>query len=143
MREAFTAPEGKRLIVADYSQIELRAAAAIAGETKMIDAYKSGADLHKLTAATVLGKPEDQVTKSDRQLAKAVNFGLLYGQSAPGLVRYAATLLRRDPRRRSGHRHPPGVLPHLLASPPVARHSATIRQRRASPKSAPAPAAAD
>jgi hypothetical protein len=46
MREAFTAPEGKRLIVADYSQIELRAAAAIAGETKMIDAYKSGADLH-------------------------------------------------------------------------------------------------
>jgi DNA polymerase I len=91
MREAFTAPEGKRLIVADYSQIELRAAAAIAGETKMIDAYKSGADLHKLTAATVLDKPEDQVTKSDRQLAKAVNFGLIYGQSAPGLVRYAAT----------------------------------------------------
>jgi DNA polymerase-1 len=91
MREAFTAPEGKRLIVADYSQIELRAAAAIAGETKMIDAYKSGADLHKLTAATVLGKREDQVTKSDRQLAKAVNFGLLYGQSAPGLVKYAAS----------------------------------------------------
>lgn len=91
MREAFTAPEGKRLIVADYSQIELRAAAAIAGETKMIDAYKSGADLHKLTAATVLGKSEDQVTKADRQLAKAVNFGLIYGQSAPGLVKYAAT----------------------------------------------------
>jgi DNA polymerase-1 len=91
MREAFTAPEGKCLIVADYSQIELRAAAAIAGETKMIDAYKAGADLHKLTAATVLGKPETDVTKSDRQLAKAVNFGLLYGQSAPGLVKYAAT----------------------------------------------------
>jgi DNA polymerase-1 len=91
MRKAFTAPEGKRLVVADYSQIELRAAAAIAGETQMIDAYKAGADLHKLTAATVLDKPEDQVTKSDRQLAKAVNFGLLYGQSAPGLVRYAAT----------------------------------------------------
>ena len=91
MREAFTAPEGRRLIVADYSQIELRAAAAIAGETRMIDAYKAGADLHKLTAATVLGKDQEQVTKSDRQLAKAVNFGLLYGQSAPGLVRYAAT----------------------------------------------------
>jgi DNA polymerase-1 len=91
MREAFTAPEGKRLIVADYSQIELRAAAAIAGESRMIDAYKAGADLHRLTAATVLGKPEDQVTKADRQLAKAVNFGLIYGQSAPGLVKYAAT----------------------------------------------------
>ena len=91
MREAFTAPEGRCLIVADYSQIELRAAAAIAGETRMIDAYNAGADLHKLTAATVLGKPEDEVTKSDRQLAKAVNFGLLYGQSAPGLVKYAAS----------------------------------------------------
>ncbi len=91
IREAFTAPEGKRLIVADYSQIELRAAAAIAGETKMIEAYKAGADLHKFTAATVLGKPEHEVTKPDRQLAKAVNFGLIYGQSAPGLVRYAAT----------------------------------------------------
>ena len=91
IREAFTAPAGKRLIVADYSQIELRAAAAIAGETKMIEAYKAGADLHKLTAATVLGKPEHEVTKPDRQLAKAVNFGLIYGQSAPGLVRYAAT----------------------------------------------------
>ena len=91
LREAFTAPAGKCLIVADYSQIELRAAAAIAGETRMIDAYQSGADLHKLTAATVLGKPEDQVTKEDRQLAKAVNFGLLYGQTAPGLVRYAAS----------------------------------------------------
>jgi DNA polymerase-1 len=91
IREAFTAPEGKRLIVADYSQIELRAAAAIAGETKMIEAYKAGADLHKRTAASILGKSEDEVTKADRQLAKAAGFGNLYGQSAPGLVRYAAT----------------------------------------------------
>jgi DNA polymerase-1 len=91
IREAFTAPEGKRLIVADYSQIELRAAAAIAGETKMIEAYKAGADLHKLTASIVLGKPESEVTKQDRQTSKSANFGLIYGQSAPGLVRYAAT----------------------------------------------------
>ena len=91
MREAFNAPDGRRLIVADYSQIELRAAAAIAGETRMIEAYQAGADLHKLTASVVLSKPETEVTKGDRQLSKAVNFGLLYGQSAPGLVRYAAT----------------------------------------------------
>jgi DNA polymerase-1 len=91
LREAFAVQEGRRLVVADYSQIELRAAAAIAGETRMIDAYKAGADLHKLTASVVLGKPEAEVTKGDRQLSKAVNFGLLYGQSAPGLVRYAAT----------------------------------------------------
>lgn len=91
LREAFIAPEGRSLVVADYSQIELRAAAAIAGETKMIDAYKAGADLHRLTAATVLGKPEAEVTKDDRQLAKSCNFGLLYGQTAQGLVRYAAS----------------------------------------------------
>ena len=91
IREAFTAPTGKCLIVADYSQVELRAAAAIAGETKMIEAYQAGADLHKLTAATVLGIAPDQVTKHQRQLGKATSFGLIYGQSAPGLVRYAAT----------------------------------------------------
>ena len=90
IREAFTAPDGRRLIVADYSQIELRAAAAIAGEPRMIEAYRAGADLHRLTAAAVLKKQECDVTKEDRQLAKAVNFGLLYGQYSAGLVRYAA-----------------------------------------------------
>lgn len=91
LRQCFIAPEGRRLVVADYSQIELRAAAAIAGETKMIEAYQRGEDLHRGTAAAVLGKAVDAVTKEDRQLAKAVNFGLLYGQSAPGLVKYAAS----------------------------------------------------
>ncbi|MEI8342940.1 MAG: DNA polymerase [Verrucomicrobiota bacterium] len=91
LRSCFIAPEGSNLVVADYSQIELRAAAAIAGETKMIEAYQRGEDLHKGTAAAVLGKPLEEVTKQDRQLAKAVNFGLLYGQSAKGLVNYAAS----------------------------------------------------
>lgn len=57
----------------------------------MIEAYQAGADLHKLTAATVLGIAPDQVTKHQRQLGKATSFGLIYGQSAPGLVKYAAT----------------------------------------------------
>ena len=91
LRGCFIAPEGSKLVVADYSQIELRAAAAIAGEAKMIEAYQRGEDLHRGTAAAVLGKAADAVTKEDRQLAKAVNFGLLYGQSAPGLVKYAAS----------------------------------------------------
>ena len=91
LRACFVAPAEKCLVVADYSQIELRAAAVIAGEEKMIEAYKRGDDLHKLTASTVLGKPLEQVTKHDRQLSKAVGFGLLYGQSAKGLVRYAAS----------------------------------------------------
>ena len=55
----------------------------------MLAAYQSGEDIHARTAASILGKPIKQVTKQDRQLAKAVNFGLLYGQSANGLVTYA------------------------------------------------------
>ena len=89
IRAAFAAPAGHALVVADYSQIELRVAAAIADEQKMIDAYRKGIDLHRLTAALVLGKKPEEVTKEDRQLAKAVNFGLLYGQGARGLVGYA------------------------------------------------------
>jgi DNA polymerase I-like protein with 3'-5' exonuclease and polymerase domains len=91
LRTGFVPEAGNKLIVADYSQIELRAAAVIAGEKKMIEAYKNGVDLHKQTASEVLNKPLDEVTKQDRQLSKATNFGLLYGQSAPGLVRYAAS----------------------------------------------------
>jgi DNA polymerase-1 len=89
IRAAFAAPAGHALVVADYSQIELRVAAAIAQEPKMIEAYRNGIDLHRLTAALVLDKPQAEVTKDDRQLAKAVNFGLLYGQGARGLVSYA------------------------------------------------------
>ena len=91
LRSCFVPAAGHKLIVADYSQIELRAAAAIAGETKMIEAYRNGVDLHRQTAAEVLGKRLDLVTKEDRQMSKACNFGLLYGQSAPGYQRYAAS----------------------------------------------------
>lgn len=89
LRSAFVAPPGHKFVIADYSQIELRAAAAIAGETKMIDAYKNGTDLHALTAASVLGIGITEVTKDQRQMSKAVNFGNLYGQGDEGLARYA------------------------------------------------------
>ena len=89
IRGAFVAASGHRLVIADYSQIELRAAAVIAEDENMLAAYQSGEDIHTRTAASVLGKPIKKVTKQDRQLAKAVNFGLLYGQAPGGLVRYA------------------------------------------------------
>ena len=91
LRSCFIAPPGHSLVIADYSQVELRAAAAIAGEQVMIDAYKRGDDLHKITASAVLGKPLDEITKEDRQKGKSSAFGLLYGQNAKGLVRYAKT----------------------------------------------------
>src|SRR5262249_28548000 len=89
LRSCFIPPPGCAFIVADYSQIELRAAAVIANEEKMLNAYKEGADLHTQTASLILNKRVDEVCKDDRQLAKAVNFGLLYGQRAKGLVTQA------------------------------------------------------
>jgi DNA polymerase-1 len=86
-RKCLAAPPGRVLVKADYSQIELRIAAKVAGEQNMIAAYRRGDDLHTLTAKAVLG--QDDVTKADRQLAKAVNFGLLYGMGARGFRVYA------------------------------------------------------
>jgi DNA polymerase-1 len=75
------------LVKADYSQLQLRIAAKIADESRMLAAYRAGEDLHSLTARQVTGKAG--VTKADRQIAKAVNFGLLFGLGAKGLRGYA------------------------------------------------------
>jgi DNA polymerase-1 len=83
--------EGCVLVKADFSQIELRIAAALAKDRRMLKAFEDGTDLHRLTASQVLSKPLDQVSKEERQLAKALNFGLLYGMGAEGLKTYAAT----------------------------------------------------
>ncbi|MFT5318104.1 MAG: DNA polymerase-1 [Chlamydiales bacterium] len=88
-RELFEAPKGKVLIVADYSQIELRVAAIVSKDKVMMEAYEKGEDLHKKTAAALLDIQEKDVTKEQRQRAKAVNFGFLFGQGARGFVDYA------------------------------------------------------
>jgi DNA polymerase-1 len=86
-RACLTAPAGRVLVKADYSQIELRIAAKVAGERKMLACYRAGEDLHALTARLILGK--EDVTGADRQVAKSLNFGLLYGMGAEGLRAYA------------------------------------------------------
>ncbi len=88
-RACFAAPPGRRLVIADYSQIELRVAAQISGDSRMIAAYRNGEDLHMLTASLMTGNLIGQVTKQERQAAKAVNFGLIYGMGAAGLQQYA------------------------------------------------------
>lgn len=88
-RRCFVAPIGKKLIVADYSQIELRVAAQISGDRRMTEAYQNGEDLHTLTAALISRVPTSTVTKAQRQAAKAVNFGLIFGMGAVGLQTYA------------------------------------------------------
>jgi DNA polymerase-1 len=86
-RRCFTAPPGRVLVKADYSQLQLRIAAKVANERRMLEAYTRGEDLHTLTARRITGK--DDVTRDDRQIAKAVNFGLLFGLGAKGLRGYA------------------------------------------------------
>ena len=88
-RRCFCAPKGKKLVIADYSQIELRVAACISGDKRMMEAYQKGEDLHTLTAALICGTSVGSVTKAQRQAAKAVNFGLIFGMGAAGLAAYA------------------------------------------------------
>jgi DNA polymerase-1 len=89
LRNLFTAKEGRSLIEADYSQLELRIAADYANELTMLKIYREGGDIHTTTAAAVSGVLEDKVTKDMRTKAKAVNFGFIYGMMAPGFVNYA------------------------------------------------------
>lgn len=85
IRRAFTAQEGKILIDADYSQIELRVLAHISHDQNMLDAFLSGKDIHTSTASQVFHTPLDMVTPLQRRRAKAVNFGIVYGISAYAL----------------------------------------------------------
>jgi DNA polymerase-1 len=90
LRECIVPKEGHVLIKADFSQIELRIAAVIANDQRMLKAFDDGIDLHKLTAALVNNKSVDEVTKAERQLAKALNFGLIYGMREETLRDYAS-----------------------------------------------------
>ncbi|MEM9555984.1 MAG: DNA polymerase I [Acidobacteriota bacterium] len=86
LRDAFRAPEGYSLIVADYSQIELRILAHIAEEETMIEAFRRGEDIHAATAAAVFGISSQLVVPEQRRVAKMINFGIVYGMTAFGLA---------------------------------------------------------
>jgi DNA polymerase I-like protein with 3'-5' exonuclease and polymerase domains len=88
-RECFIPREGCKLIRADYSQIELRIAAEISEDAVMIDAFKRGQDIHRFTASVIKNKVYDEVTDEERQAAKPINFGLIYGMGERGLIEYA------------------------------------------------------
>lgn len=85
IRSAFVADQGHVLVSADYSQVELRILAHVSGEPRLRDAFARGEDVHAATAAEILGKPQEELTKEERNRAKAVNFGIIYGISAFGL----------------------------------------------------------
>lgn len=89
VRKAFEAAPGQQLLSVDYSQIELRIVAHMSGDEAMIAAFQAGQDIHATTAAAIYGIPLEQVTSAQRNRAKGVNFGLIYGMSPFGLTRYA------------------------------------------------------
>ena len=89
IRAAFVAPAGYKLLSLDYSQIELRLAASMSKDKKMIQAFKNNADIHTETAAAILGLPATEITPKLRREAKAVNFGIIYGQGPHGLSQNA------------------------------------------------------
>ncbi len=97
IRRAFIAEPGCRLISADYSQVELRILAHVAEDPGLLQAFAHDEDIHAATAAAVLGIPIEQVDKYQRRIAKTVNFGLIYGQTAFGLAQ--STGMSRDEAR--------------------------------------------
>jgi DNA polymerase-1 len=85
IRAAFVAPQGHKLVSADYSQIELRVLAHLSKDPVLVDAFRRGQDIHTRTAMEVFGVPEHGVTREMRSRTKAVNFGIIYGQGESGL----------------------------------------------------------
>ena len=87
IRRAFIAPPGRKILACDYSQIELRIMAHLSEDAGLVQAFASGLDVHRATAAEVFGQSVESVTGEQRRAAKAINFGLMYGMSAFGLAR--------------------------------------------------------
>ena len=127
IRKAFVAPKGRVLLAADYSQIELRLMAHFSQDEALVDAFKHGQDVHRRTAAEVLGIPLEEVSSNQRRQAKAVNFGLLYGMSEFGLTRQLG-FSREESRSYIGKyfQRYPGVLEYMERTRQVAREQGFV-----------------
>jgi DNA polymerase-1 len=114
VRRGFIADPGNVLLSLDYSQIELRIVAHMAGDQAMLAAFRAGQDIHATTAAAIHGIPLSQVTKEQRRHAKAINFGLIYGMSAFGLTRSTElTLAESEDFVKAYFKQFPGVKKYL------------------------------
>lgn len=91
LRKVFGFNDERRYVIADYPQIELRLAGVIWHEPEFLEAFRQNRDLHKYTATVIYGKPEEAITKQERQISKSANFGLLYGMGAERFKQYVFT----------------------------------------------------
>jgi DNA polymerase I len=114
VRHAFVASPGHQLLSVDYSQVELRIVAHMSNDEAMLDTFRAGQDIHAATAAAIYGVPLAAVTKEQRRRAKGINFGLIYGISAYGLMRYTdLTLAESENFMEAYFRQFPGVKTYL------------------------------
>lgn len=120
IRQAFIAPEGYRLVAADYSQIELRIMAHLSQDQGLLSAFSKGEDIHRATAAEVFRVALDKVTTEQRRSAKAINFGLIYGMSAFGLGKQLG-IGRNDAQQYIDH--------YFATYPGVQRYMDNIREQ--------------
>lgn len=114
IRQAFVADQGYKIVAADYSQIELRIMAHLSEDEGLLRAFAQGQDIHRATAAEIMGIEPDAVTSEQRRNAKAINFGLIYGMSAFGLAKQLG-IPRQEAQRymdRYFERYP-GVLTYM------------------------------
>ena len=134
IREAFVAPKGRELVALDYSQIELRVLAHLSGDPNLMSAFIEDVDVHRRTAAEVFSVMEEDVDDEQRRIAKAVNFGVVYGQTAHGLAQQLSI-----PRGKAGSyirayfEKIPGVDRYMRELIEVAKHrgyAETIMGRR-------------
>ncbi len=127
IRQAFVAPPGKRIVAADYSQIELRIMAHLSGDAGLRSAFAAQQDIHRATAAEVFATPLDQVSDEQRRSAKAINFGLIYGMSAFGLGRQLgiSRKLAQDYIDRYFNRYP-GVRAYMESTRELAREQGFV-----------------
>ena len=127
IREAFIAAPGCVLVSADYSQVELRIMAHLSEDAGLIKAFQEGKDIHRATAAEVLGLPESEVTADQRRQAKAVNFGLIYGMSSFGLAKQLQISRKEaDAYIKMYFERYPGVLKYMEATRTLAHEQGYV-----------------
>lgn len=134
IRKVFIAEPGKKLVDADYSQVELRVLAHMSGDEHMIEAFESGEDIHRKTASQVFGVDFDDVTPELRSAAKAVNFGIIYGKSDFGLAKDLGISQKKAKDYIASYfakyRSIKGFMDHIVSSAEDLGYSTTMFNRR-------------